>query len=165
MKLYIFRHAIAEDRKVFAKKNNKKNKLSDDLRPLTRPGKVKFSRMIKQSLHYVRDADVLIQSPLLRSQQTVDIIAKQLKKTKRLELKNLSPGSSPKNLGLDLVATNYKKIILVGHEPDLGNFCGWLIGSVPLEFKKGGLCIIKIKKLSKLEPGSGKLIAFIPPVA
>lgn len=158
MKLYIFRHAIAEDRASFHKKSG----LNDDLRPLTQIGIKKFSQMLKHNLDCLKDAEVIFESSLLRSKQT----SKQIKKNLNIsckELKELNPNTKTNDLFLKLIKSKYKKIIIVGHEPELGKLIGFLLGSKSIPIKKGGLCIFKIKSYAKT-PGQGKLLAFIPPL-
>ena len=70
MNVLVIRHAIAEDRDVFARTEK-----DDDERPLTDEGRKKMARGA-QGLHtLVPKLDLIASSPLVRAQQTAAIVA------------------------------------------------------------------------------------------
>ncbi|MBY0386216.1 phosphohistidine phosphatase SixA [bacterium] len=160
-KLFLIRHAIAEDRLVF-----QETKLNDDLRPLTQKGREKMERIAKKLYKLHPEIDVLAQSPLVRSQQTVDVLKKFYKKTSVKTLANLAPGSSFKDLLEDLKKFKSANVALVGHEDDLSQFLFFLLTGLrspsPFHFKKGGIACLEYKKM---EPTQFKLQWLVSPKA
>jgi len=51
--------------------------------------------------------------------------------------------------------TDAGAVVLVGHEPDLGQLAAMLIGSIPLPLKKAGACAIAFD--DRVAPGAGSL--------
>jgi phosphohistidine phosphatase len=146
MEVYILRHGPAVERgtRGFA---------SDAMRPLTPKGE-KQLRKTAAALRKMRPGfDVIMSSPLLRAKQTAEIVADELKLTKRLKLSAaLAPGRDPEILVAELnrLAPAPKKLLLVGHEPDLSRLVSLLTtGDIRLrmDFKKGGLCKLEAEKL------------------
>lgn len=145
-KLFLIRHAIAEDRIEF-----QKTKLNDDLRPLTGFGQKKMEKIAKKLHKIYPDIDLLAQSPLLRSKQTVDVLKKFYKKANIKTLTGLTPGSSFKDLLDDLKKFSSMNLAIVGHEDDLSQFLSFLItgnrAPSPFRFKKGGIACLEYKKM------------------
>ena len=92
--------------------------------------------------------DFIIQSPLLRAQQTADILNEFYPAAQRETSKNLSPGHSAQALFTEIhKRLDLDSIALVGHEPDLGLFLSWILhrkASNRYRFKKGGVAKIDI---------------------
>lgn len=138
--LLLIRHAIAEDRTDF-----KKTGKPDSQRPLTAKGSKKMAQ-ITQWLSRITDApfDFIAESPLLRSQQTVDILTETLKSKKRLTLVELGPEHPPEEVCKKLDRLKWSRIALVGHEPHLSHLICFLTGVSAkhyseFEMKKGGI--------------------------
>jgi phosphohistidine phosphatase len=154
--LYLVRHAIAAERG--------EEWPDDTKRPLTKQGINRFRKCVTG----LRELEVVVEeiftSPLVRAQQTADIIAAGLNGkplVKRLDA--LAPGHTPQNVMTQLakVATR-RRIALVGHEPALGELAAHLIGaSRALPFKKGGVCRVDIERLTS--KSAGTLIWFVGP--
>ena len=68
MKVLLVRHAIALDRDTPG--------ISDDLRPLTEEGVLRFKKTARALAELVK-ADLVLTSPLLRAKQTAEILARQ----------------------------------------------------------------------------------------
>lgn len=145
-KLFLIRHAIAEDRLEF-----QKTKLHDDLRPLTSHGQKKMEKIAKKLHKLYPEIDIFVQSPLVRSQQTVEVLKSFYKKSKVKTLTTLAPGSSFKDLLDDLKKFKAMNIALVGHEDDLSQFLFFLLTGLrspsPFQFKKGGIALLEYEKL------------------
>ena len=137
MKLYLIRHAIAEERSDFALTGQ-----PDEKRPLTEKGIEKMKK-ITQGFYKIEDQiDLIYQSPLTRSQQTAEIIKEFYPDAKLETTEHLSPGFSAKELFSILKKQKLDSVALVGHEPDLGQFLSWLMfrqASDHFPFKKGGI--------------------------
>jgi phosphohistidine phosphatase len=154
MRVLLIRHAIAEDRAVFAKTGQ-----DDGLRPLTRVGRRKMRRAARGLLQTVPRIDLLATSPLKRAVQTADLVADAYglqarggkgKRLRTAHVAALAPGKPPKDLlhwlqGQPADVT----VALVGHEPDLGTFASWLLTGLQESFvpmKKGAACLLEFKK-------------------
>jgi len=89
----------------------------------------------------------------LRARQTAAIVAADLKLKNRLAFAGeLQPGGAAEKLirRLQALESEPGKILLVGHEPDLGELLAWLVtGETGAGFalQKGGLAKLEIKKL------------------
>ena len=139
MNLYLLRHGIAVDPSVpdFAK---------DAERPLTPKGKRRL-RQIAEAMGTLKISfDVILSSPYLRAKQTAEIVAKELKRRKKLKFSDeLTPNGNPKSLiqQLNDLRPRPKNILLVGHEPYLSKFIALLTAgntSMEIDLKKGSLC-------------------------
>ena len=146
MELYLLRHAIAVERGTPGYPN--------DDRPLTEDGTAKMVRAAKGIAQVIGPPDLILTSPLIRARDTALIAAKALGSEDRVELCDLLRPAKYKR---------FKKILLAGHEPDLGVLASTLIGaSRPvIEFKKGALCAIQLTSLPPREPG--KLLWHLTP--
>ena len=156
----IIRHALAEDREDFAKKD-----LPDDARPLTRQGRIKMKQAAIGLTRILKGVDLVVTSPLLRAVQTAEIIAKACNDRPVVETPLLSPGNAPDHLlQLLLQYPEDQRIALVGHEPDLSCWISWaLTGSdIPfLHLKKGGVCLIEFPQ--QVVPGKAELRWLLTP--
>jgi phosphohistidine phosphatase len=100
-----------------------------------------------------RDFSLILASPFLRAKQTAEIVATELKLKKRLKFSNaLTPGGEAGHLirQLERERPVPKKILLVGHEPDLSRLVSLFTTGgrqLQLDFKKGGLCKLEAEKL------------------
>jgi len=125
MKLYVIRHAKAEDAAAWYKKND-----SDDTRPLIEKGQKDAKKMGE----WLRRNEVAIEkifaSPLVRAQQTAQIIADQLGVDKITTLELLRPEKS----FLEFTQWISKlpessRVAIVGHEPHLSGLVSYLMGA------------------------------------
>ncbi|MCC6138619.1 MAG: histidine phosphatase family protein [Bdellovibrionaceae bacterium] len=143
--LILVRHAVAEDRLDFSKTG-----LPDTKRPLTDKGIHKMERISKWLEGQLESGvDFLCESPLLRSQQTVDILAEDISFKKRLTLSELDPAHPPEKLCKKLDTLKWSRAIVVGHEPHLSHLICFLTGIsakhyAELEMKKGGIASFRI---------------------
>jgi len=146
MKLYILRHAIAEDRD--------ENIYPDDsLRPLTTKGKKKMVAIANNLKEMDVTVDLILSSPYVRARGTAKILFKafDLKKEQVKLSDNLAPSGFAKDL---IVEINEKypveNLVLVGHEPYLSELVAMLVAGDPsmsILMKKGGLCRLSIDNL------------------
>lgn len=141
MNILVVRHAIAEEREVFAKKND-----NDDERALTKRGMERMGQGARGLSKLVEHIDVLVSSPLVRARQTAEILAKAIKLRKQLEIPELAPGSGPTAVTdwLQQLAPQ-STVCLVGHEPDLSELIAWLTcgrAAGYVDLKKGGACLL-----------------------
>jgi phosphohistidine phosphatase len=146
--LYIVRHAIAEQRG---------DEWPDDSkRPLTQRGVERFKETVDGLVWLDVELDEVFTSPLVRAKQTAEYLSAGLPAKPPIRVIDvLAPGHQPATV-LEQVARESRKrrVAVVGHEPDLGELAGYLLGTrhaVP--FKKGGVCRIELDSLTS-RPGT-----------
>jgi phosphohistidine phosphatase len=149
-KLFLIRHAIAEDREDF-----KKTGLPDSQRPLTKEGQRKMYKIAEKLFLLEPQIEEFYQSPLLRSQQTVQALQKFYTRASIQTLNSLDPETPVENLMNDLQRLSLDKDrALVGHEDHISQFFAYLITGQfntqsknrAFAFKKGGIACLEYKK-------------------
>ena len=142
LELYLIRHGVAAERGPAYPDDSK--------RPLTRRG-IAALRKGAQALNELEVRfDLIITSPLTRTKQTADVIAEALSVTPPVTTSDaLAPDGTSAAVIHDLRKhTNRARIALVGHEPNIGELAGRLIGAhSPIPFKKGAICRIDLEML------------------
>ncbi|OGP59790.1 MAG: phosphohistidine phosphatase SixA [Deltaproteobacteria bacterium RBG_13_61_14] len=136
MELYLLRHGSAAPKSMG---------VADAELPLTKQGE----RMVEKSAVALRllkiRFDRILSSPYLRAYQTAEIIAKGLGLKRRLEKSDaLKSGATLEKIRPELEkAGPDDRILLVGHEPDLGQIIAAILRLGPgqaLPLGKGDLC-------------------------
>ena len=149
--LYLIRHGVAEDRG---------DAWPDDAkRPLTDDGASALRKSARGLVRLGVAFDVVLTSPLVRARQTADVVAAAFNtRPPIVVIESLSPGGSFQAVLNDLENhARRARIALVGHEPNIGELAGRLIGSRRgLEFKKGAVCRIDVESLPPAGPGTLK---------
>lgn len=158
--LVIVRHAIAQDREEAAE-----NEIADEVRPLTAEGKKRMKKAAAGLRRLVPQIHMLASSPLLRAVQTAKVIARAYGEPEPIQTEMLAPNASREML-LDWVQVPAARglLALVGHEPDLSCWVGWLLTGEPrpiLHFKKGGACLLAFS--GQLSPGEATLCWALTP--
>ncbi len=160
MKVLLVRHAIAEEREAWATRSD-----DDRLRPLTSDGQAKMRRAARGLVALEPELDLLASSPLVRAKQTAEILAAAWGGMEITTTPHLAPGVDFRALTAWLARQRGGgSIVLVGHEPDLGEIASaWLAGSDAsfLAFKKGGAALVEF--IRRPEIGSGVLRWFVTP--
>lgn len=157
--LYIMRHGIAVER-------GSAGYADDSKRPLTPEGKKKLQNVARGLMRLGFDVDWIVTSPLLRALETAKLVAAELGSSAPLDVSDeLSPGGSAEALVSFLAKhANRKRVLVVGHEPDLSELAGRLIGAgrrAHLALKKGGCCLVTFDEFPPKSPG--KLIWWLTP--
>jgi phosphohistidine phosphatase len=156
LEVYLIRHGIAGERG--------KDWPDDSKRPLTPEGLVSLRKEARALNKLGITFDQIVSSPLVRTRQTADVFSETLKGHPEIVLSDaLAPAGTPAAI-IQEISKHVRKarLALVGHEPNLGELAGELIGArVPLEFKKGGICRIDFEVLPP--KGTGRLRWFITP--
>ena len=140
MEIYILRHAIAEMRDPLESR-------TDSERALTPEGIAKMEQIARGMKALELTFDLILSSPFRRAKQTADIVVRTLRIKKRLlrTTRRLAAGSDPAKLAEELrrLGAKVKRVLLVGHEPDLSELISLLLSGdsdLGIQLKKGGLC-------------------------
>jgi len=157
--LYVVRHGIAEEREV-------STVMEDAKRSLTTEGKEKMREIAAGLVSVGMEVDWIVSSPLVRAVQTAEILAEGVGSKPPLDTCDaLSPGGAPEALVTFLAKRpNRRRVVVVGHEPDLGGLAARLIGAgrnANMPFKKGGCCLITFNEFPPKTPG--RLVWWLPP--
>jgi phosphohistidine phosphatase len=173
MYLYLIRHGIAVDRDS----QSMESIGHDELRSLTKEGRKKVERVADRLLNLNISFDLIITSPLVRAQQTADILIER-KLSTRLEIsEDLKPQG---NLSTWLQHWHNRPdrdalttVALVGHEPNLSEWAELLIfGRVHnrLILKKSGIIGLKFTPAdadapleNRLAMGTAQIYCLVPP--
>ncbi len=141
MLLLIIRHAIAEDKDTFAATND-----NDDLRPLTQEGIDKMAVGAAGLRAIVPELSHLATSPLVRAQQTADIVARAYGRSIDETAETLRPVASPESFVKWLSGHGKNDVVaVVGHEPHLTGLTTWLTcgeRDSRVDLKKGAGCLL-----------------------
>jgi phosphohistidine phosphatase len=140
MDILIVRHAIAEERERFARRNP-----DDDLRPLTKKGAERMREGARGLAAMVETVGLIAYSPLTRARQTAEILHRSFPSSPTREVPELAPGYGPENVTRWLAEQESELVCVVGHEPDLSELIAWLAcGRTEgfLDLKKGGACLL-----------------------
>ncbi len=141
MEIYIVRHGDALEGEP------------DELRELSEKGKKQAKKVGKILKNLDAEISEIFSSPLTRAIQTAEIIAKEINFNGEIKITELlNPSSNPDEILNELMVMKKDKILLVGHQPFLGNFI-INFGNFEVEMKKGSLCKIEIEggKFKKAE--------------
>ena len=144
MDLLVVRHAIAEDREVFARSG-----MGDEERPLTAEGRRKFERGARGLRRLVSSVDVVATSALVRAIETGRILADAYDGVRTVRLAELAPKAEPGALLPWLRRQRRRTVALVGHEPHLSALVELLLAGEPggvLALKKGGACLLSLPR-------------------
>lgn len=125
---------------------------SDWERPLTKKGRDRIYKEATGLLALEISPDRIFTSPLLRAQQTAQVVAEVLKMGEALEeIRELAPDRSPQEVIRRLgTYQNIQRILLIGHQPLLGETASYLLSGddkLEIRLKKGGLCCIEADRL------------------
>jgi phosphohistidine phosphatase len=158
MEIYLLRHGIAADL-------GEGGVMSDAARPLTDKGRVKMKQGAEGMRKLGLTLDLIFTSPLLRAQQTAEVVAEALGlEDKLMAIESLAPGrgfvrgvNKKSPIFLELGAHQFAQALLVGHQPDMSELASVLLTGqrdLNIEFKKGALCAIEIASLPPNAPGA-----------
>ena len=159
MRLLVIRHAIAEDREVFAATGR-----DDALRPLTAEGTRKMKRTARGLHELVPTVNRIVSSPYTRAAETAEILRREYELEAVDTARELEP---PTAIGIvaDWVGRlTDNTVAIVGHEPQLGRLVTCLVSGADrsgVEVKKGGVCLIEFEQTPAA--GNGRLRWSIPP--
>lgn len=144
MKLYLIRHAPAQERHLFAQTGK-----PDSQRPLTEKGRERMEEILNVFYKNEDNIDLILQSPLKRCLETGEIFKEFYPHAKFKTSENLKPDHSAKKLYDEIQSYDVDSLALIGHEPDLGQFISWLLfrqASDHFPLKKSGIAKLDLYK-------------------
>jgi phosphohistidine phosphatase len=130
--IVLLRHGIAEEASPGKK---------DEDRGLTKEGHARMKEIARGLVEALPKVQVIYTSPLLRAVQTALWVSKGYKSRVTINTTDaLAPGASAKEFRAFVDTITERRVILVGHEPNLTRSLGILTGvdAEKFELKKGG---------------------------
>lgn len=154
MILYFVRHGEAGQHSMAA---------DDDERALTPAGTDALHAAAPLWRRLNLRPDVVISSPLPRARQTAELVVAGLGLARApLVDERLSPGAGWGDLARAMAAhPDARRVMLVGHEPDLSNAVCLLTGAAAVRLRAGGVACVEFPGVP--EPGSGELAWLLDP--
>jgi len=145
--LCFFRHGIAMDRGAAG--------YADKDRPLTQEGKNKTRSAARGLMRMELSFNVVLTSPWLRAKQTAAIVADVLGLPEAGELAALAGDNTALALIDALEPYRGQHVLLVGHEPLLGETVVALLGGKwILDLRKSGACAVEVSALPPSRPAT-----------
>ena len=139
MQIYLLRHGIAEDGRPGK---------SDAERALTSEGIKRLREILKRARVAGVAPTLIVTSPYVRARQTAEIAAEVLGYGDELvPSTKLVPMASPvETWGEVRELKGEAALLLVGHEPHMGQMMGYLLGAPELrvDFKKGAMVRVDV---------------------
>ncbi len=145
MKIYIFRHGIAEDYRPEG----------DSARELTKEGEKKVEA-VSTFLHGKISPQVFLTSPYVRAVQTAEIVKKILAPKLKIELADfLLPEMTSTDTISEIEGRDAESIILFGHNPHLSYLVSDVIsgGAADIQLKKASVTAIAFDGTPRLSAG------------
>jgi phosphohistidine phosphatase len=139
MQLYVIRHAEAVDL-------GSNGAERDEDRQLTDKGREQCRAVAMALRRAGVGLDKLLTSPLIRARQTAEEMVKHWpdNRPEPADCDHLAPGQRKRKLLRELLAVGGDAVGIVGHNPDLSELVGWLIGDkeVGVDLSKGAVARI-----------------------
>ena len=159
MKLILVRHAEA-----VAKGDNGVAKDFD--RHLTENGREQSQKLATAFLAHGVSPGAIVTSPLIRARETAEPLLPLLPGPEREPVlcDYLAVGElRPKKLAKLVAELGAETVVLVGHNPDLSAYAGWLLGATEtaIELEKGAAALIEFE--GDVEKGAGRLGWLVTP--
>jgi phosphohistidine phosphatase len=151
-RLYLVRHADAGDPAEWIG--------PDAERPLSSKGVKQAARLAAALVAAGTSVGALRTSPARRCTETCAVIAAALETTATID-ELLADGPTAAHVAKLLARRGSDALLLVGHQPHLGNLIAELTGITTIPVEKGSM--IRIDIAAPYSPGSGQLVALVPP--
>jgi phosphohistidine phosphatase len=133
----------------------------DDARELTRSGMAALREAAPLWRRLNLRPDVVLSSPLPRALQTAELFCDAVGGSPITD-DRLRPGASWGDLAQAMAAhTDARRVMFVGHEPDLSAAICELSGAASVRIRKGGLACVEFYGIP--EPGGGEIAWLLDP--
>jgi phosphohistidine phosphatase len=155
MKLYFVRHASAARKATWTD--------DDDLRPLTHVGRERFSTAVAAlMLAQALDPEIIVTSPLVRAQQTAELLGKALATPAPIQ-QDARLGHTFDVKALAEILAEHRELssfAIVGHNPSFAAVLSAVTGGIDVDVRKGAIALVTIP--DPAEP-IGRLLWLAPP--
>lgn len=137
----------------------------DAQRPLTKKGVAQAKRLTDGLQRHDVLPGVVLSSPLVRAWQTAENLLKDwpTPAPDLRECDELTPGTPRRQLARRLRDVGGEAVALVGHQPDLGEFAGWLIGGKKAQIDVAKAGVLYIRCPETVGKGRGELVWMVSP--
>ena len=156
MKLYIVRHAVAEERE--------KKSYPNDNRPLTKSGIRRMRENAAGIAAIIKTPRCIVSSPMKRAFASAEILARAFDRSVPIAPEDdLRPDATTVTIiQLCKKYAEQGEFIIVGHEPSLGKFVSAILcqSEQSIALKKGSLCAIEF---DVDQPKRSRLLFYLPP--
>ena len=133
----------------------------DDARELTKSGVEALRSAAPLWRRLNLRPDVVLSSPLPRALQTAELFCEAIGGTPVTD-DRLRPGASWGDLARAMAAhADARRVMFVGHEPDLSSAVCELTGAASVRMRKGGLACVEFYGIP--EPGGGEVAWLLDP--
>ena len=133
----------------------------DDARGLTARGMNELQRAAPLWRRVNLRPDIVLSSPLARARQTAELVTEAIGGEVLVD-DRLRPGASWGDLARAMSAhPDARRVLFVGHEPDLSSSVAHLTGAASVRMRKGGLACVEFYGIP--EPGGGELAWLLDP--
>lgn len=152
IELVLLRHGKAEN----------SNPDGDFSRCLVEKGREQARRAARNLKNAGLLPEIVLTSPLLRARQTADEFCLTAEIPGAVIQGWLASGMSPQTAMTELAAfRDFKRIAIVGHEPDFSLLVEWILGVTGggVEFKKGAIACLRVTPPQRF----GTLTYLVPP--
>lgn len=124
-----------------------KRAATDAERPLTDKGK---EEVAANAVHLPTDVDLFLASPYVRAQQTASIVADIAKIETPLEtLELITPSGIPRHVDDWLQSREWQKVLLVSHQPFVGQFVEYLTEGSCYNFATAGIVRVTLEMIGR----------------
>jgi phosphohistidine phosphatase len=136
---------------------------NDDARKLTAEGVAQLRTAASTWRRLNLRPDVVISSPFPRALRTAELLVEGIGRREAPVVDaRLEPGARWSDLAQAMAAhADARRVMFVGHEPDLSKAVALLTGASSVRLRKGGLACVEFPGVP--EPGSGELAWLIDP--
>ncbi|MEA2650589.1 MAG: phosphohistidine phosphatase [Chloroflexota bacterium] len=151
MILYFLRHGKASSSQAG----------NDEARELTKGGRKRLRGAVTLWRRLNLRPDVVITSPLVRARQTAEIVCDALGGEPVVD-DLLQPGASWSQLARAMARhRDARRVMFVGHEPDLSSAIVHLTGAASVRMRAGGVACLEFYGVP--EPGGGEIAWLLDP--
>jgi phosphohistidine phosphatase len=150
--LYLLRHADAEE----------SNPKGDEARRLTERGRQALHAAAALWQRLELQPDVVLTSPLVRAVETAGLLSEGIGAPSPIADDRLRPGATWDAVAAAIAERpGVRRVMVVGHEPDLSDLAAELTGASAVRMRKGGLACIEFER--DPQPGTGEIAWLIDP--
>jgi phosphohistidine phosphatase len=140
MRLYLIRHAIAEETE---------SRFLDPLRALTAKGRRRFRRSARAFAELDESITAIFTSPFVRAVQTAELLAAALQHEEVTVLDELRPDAAVEPLLRRLAELDVESAALIGHKRLLSELAAELAGVDDLRIKHGVISRLDVRDLTE----------------